>query len=84
MQHRLTPTQNNCHGGRRVGVPSGHNFLRGAHSTRIVTVPNHHKSGSEPEMDANALLGSSGFLHHLRRPEHGCLCLRSHRSKKHY
>ncbi len=32
MQHRLTPAQDNCLGGRRIGVPSCHNCLGGAHS----------------------------------------------------
>ena len=84
MQHRLTPAQNNRHSGRRVGVPSGHNFLRGAHSAQIDAVPKHHKGGSEPVIYPNAILGSSCLFHHLHRPEHDCLCLRGHRSKKHH
>jgi hypothetical protein len=84
MQYRLTSVQDNCLGGHRLGVPSGHNFLRGAHSAPIDTVPKPHKGSSKPEMDPNTRLGSIGLFHHLRRPEHGGLCLRGHCSEKHH
>ena len=84
IQHRLTSAQNNCLGDHRVGDPSARNFLRGAHSARIHTVPKHHKVGSEPEMDPKALLGSSTLFHNLRPPEHGGLHLRGYRSEEHH
>ena len=84
IQHRLTSTQDNCLGSCRLRVPSRHNFVGGAHSAPIDAGPKHHKVGSEPEMDRNTLLGSSGLFHHLHRPEHGGLYLRGHRSEKHH
>lgn len=82
MQRHLTTVQDNCLGGRRLGLPSGHNCPRGAHSAATDAVPKHHKGSSEPEMDPNILLGSSGLFHHLHRAEHRGLCLRGRRSEK--